>query len=121
MCSAWARASFPRTPLTFSAYSTFSPRGERGEEVELLKDESDLLLSDRREVARGVRAIAVHENLAARRGEDAPEDGQERRLPRSARSFERHDLATRDVEAHPAQHVDRKLSLPEGLGHLTRG
>ena len=79
-------------------------RRERGEEVELLEDEADRLLADRRQPCRpgGVDLLAVDDDPPGARREDAAEDREQRRLARARTAPRaRRSRPGRATETHP--------------------
>src|SRR6185369_13174786 len=72
-------------PLDVEGVFHVLQRGERREEVELLEDEADRLLADRRQILGPpwIDRGAIDHHPAAGRREDAAEDRKKRRLARS--------------------------------------
>src|SRR5260370_34813303 len=87
---------------------------ERKQIVEL-KDEADLFEAEaaqiRPEPVTVVNEVAVQAYTPAARFEDAADDVEERRLPRTARAKECHNLAGEDLQAEVAQRISARTLL----------
>ena len=95
-------------------------RRRAGEQVEPLKDESNLFVANRRQlIVREARHVAAVQPIrAGRRAIEAAEDVHQRRLPRSRRSDDRDELAARDVERDATQRMDRDVADLIDLGEV---
>ena len=89
-------------------------RGLR-QQVVVLEDEADLAVAQRRPLVLVHRAHrdAVEVVLPRRRRVEAAQRVEQRRLPGSRRTHDRHELPLADRERHPAQGVDRLVADPE--------
>ena len=86
--------------------------GQRGDQVEELEDEADLLAAEVGElVLREVRDVdAVDDDASVGGRVDAAEEVEERGLARAARSDDRHELAARDAEIDVVEGGDVDLA-----------
>ena len=87
--------------------------GERGQQIELLKDEADVLPAEACLLAVGhLRQVAAHdEALAVGEGEDAGDDRQQRRLAAAAGADQHGHLAGVNVEIGAAERVRLRCDL----------
>src|SRR5581483_11849998 len=103
----------PARTLELESPSDVLLDGERGKQVEVLKDDGDVrepeigarVLVDRPQVA------AVHRDASGGRRVEAADEIQQRRLPRAALSHDGDELAALDRERDVAQGGDASLAL----------
>ncbi len=91
--------------------------GQRGDEVEELEDEADLLAAEEREfpLSRLRDVVAVDDDAAARGRVDSAEHVEQRRLARTARAEDDHELASRDHKICVVQRMYLDLAHPVRL------
>ena len=96
--------------------------GQRGQQVEELEDEADLLPAQPGElaVAEPVVALAGEQDLARAGGVERAQQVQEGALPRARGAHDRGHLAALDLEADAVEGADGGLPLPVDLGQLAR-
>src|ERR1700722_2860088 len=87
-------------------------RGKRGDEVELLEDETDLPTPYLGEpgVRRGTHLVAFEPDRPARRGVERTEKLKQGALARSARPLQRQEFAGLDVEVDVVESQDGRAS-----------
>src|SRR5262245_57980148 len=91
-----------------------------GEQVELLKDEPDLLAPDISQLValESADADAIERVGTGRRYVEAPEDVHQRGLPRAGRSHDRDEVTSIDVERDPFEDVHGDLTKSEVLDQI---
>src|SRR5262249_42500981 len=94
---------------------------ERGEQVEVLEDESELSQSDVRQAALGERAqlLAVERDRSLRGLEQRAQHQQQRRLAGAGRPHDQHDVTRRHVERDVAHRDHLGIAAAEALRHMT--
>ncbi|MBP1659202.1 MAG: hypothetical protein H6P95_394 [Candidatus Aminicenantes bacterium] len=95
---------------------------ELGQQIGALEDEADGPgpAAPVRRPSAAVERPAVEKDLAGLGREDPPGDGQQRRLPRSARPFEEDELPGFDRQRHPMQHLDLPPPRAPGLPNIVQ-
>ena len=93
--------------------ATFSAQRQRGQQIEELENESDLVAAQARQFVIGepAQAASVDFDLARRRGVQPADQIQQRRFARARRPDDGHHLAARDGQIHVLQRRDRAFAF----------
>ena len=101
-------------------YGGIAGRVDRGDEIVLLEDETDILQSEADQIVVGqtIDRSAEHLYAALGRPQDAAHDRNQRRLARPALADQIGQLARRDVEIDAVKDADGLLTGEEIAGHV---
>jgi sterol desaturase/sphingolipid hydroxylase (fatty acid hydroxylase superfamily) len=96
------------------------PRREKRNQVRKLENEPDLLPSQALQIPppASMDVVTVEHDAALGRLGDEPEDGEESRLSRAARSHDREQLAAPHCEADPLERLDAGGAFAEDLDQV---
>ena len=95
--------------------------GQRGEQVEELEDEADLVAAQPGQpaVAEPVVALAAEQDVAGAGGIERPEEVEQRALPGARRPHDGDHLPPADLDVDAVERVDGGVALAVDLGQPT--